>query len=191
MSLPRRFSAQRGPRLSHNSLQQVRAHFGLTQDWLAGFLRVPRSAVSMEESQGHGLPVAASLAMLPFYLGIPTPDGPAPEPAATPSPTNLAANRPLLEKRQQALELELRQLGRQQERLRVRLRQVRLRLQTLPALLMALPPPPDDARPRRYLGYWITDAPEQLRTDEAALALLDLRQRVLEFELAEIRKLLE
>lgn len=190
MSLPLRFSVQRGPRSSHKAVQLVRAYFGLTQDWLAGFLGVPRAAVSMEESQGHGLPAAATLAMLPFYQGLPAPEGPAPEPPATPSAASLTANRPVLEKRHQALELELRQLNRQQERVRIRLRQVRLRLQTLPALLMALPPPPADARPRRYLGYWITDAPDQLRTDEAALALLDLRQRVLEFELAEIGKLL-
>jgi hypothetical protein len=50
------------------------------------------------------------------------------------------------------------------------------RLQTLPAALA-----PAAKRQRRKLGYWAADAPDQLRGDESALALLDLRQRVLNF----------
>jgi hypothetical protein len=142
----------------------------------------------MEELGRASLPVRSLLLQIPLIQGIPAPDGPAPEPPAEPTAAGLAATEPLLAKRAREVRYEMFRLTQQQEKLRVRLRQVRLRLQTLPALLASLGPA--DERQRRVLGYWADDAPAQLRDDEAALAMLDLRQRVLAFELAELEKLL-
>ena len=184
----RRFSHQTGPQVYQSAGQILRAYYGLTQDWLAHYLAVPRSTVSMDELGRASLPTGSFRHLLPLTLGIPVPDGPAPEPSAEPTEAGLAATQPLLAGRQREVKYELLRLEKQQEKLRVRLRQVRLRLQTLPALLASLAPAPADERQRRELGYWAADAPDQLRDDEAALAMLDLRQRVLAFELAEIEK---
>ncbi|GAA4036164.1 hypothetical protein GCM10022409_21380 [Hymenobacter glaciei] len=188
--MSRRFSHQTGPRAHQPAGQQLRAYYGLTQEWLAHYLQVPRSTVSMDELNRASLPSASTLRLLPFILGLPVPDGTAPEPVATPTTAGQEATRVLLAHRQRECHYQVLRLGRQQEQLRVRLRQVRLRLQTLPALLASLAPAPADERQRRVLGYWAADAPDQLRDDEAALALLDLRQQVLGFELAEIQRLL-
>jgi transcriptional regulator with XRE-family HTH domain len=188
--MPRRFSHQTGPRAYQTAGQQLRAHYGLTQEWLAHYLQVPRSTLSMDELDRAHLPMASTLRLVPLLLGVPAPEGPAPEPAAIPTAAGQAATRVLLVERQRECEYQSLRLGQQQEQLRVRLRQVRLRLQTLPALLASLAPEPADERQRRVLGYWAADAPTQLRDDEAALAVLDLRQRVLAFELAELEKIL-
>ena len=190
MSLPKRFSAQRGPRASHNALRTLRACYGLTQDWLAGFLGVPRTAISMEESVGRGLTWRFDKQLLAFYQQLPAAVGRAPEPAARPTAAGLAAARSALADRRVVLQLEQYRLGQARQKLDIRLRQARLRLQALPALLAALPPEPAAAHARRALGYWATDAPAELTADEAALTLLDLRQRVLEFELGELERLL-
>ncbi|GAB3863632.1 hypothetical protein GCM10028824_00090 [Hymenobacter segetis] len=163
----------------------MRAHYGLTQQWLAHYLEVPRSTVAMEEVGRASLPMASTLRLVPLLLGVPAPDGPAPEPAARPTAAGQAATLALMAVRQREVSHQLLRLGRQQEQL-----QVRLRLQTLPALLASLAPEPADEPQRRVLGYWAADAPAQLRDDEAALAVLDLRQRVLAFELAELQTLL-
>ncbi|MDB5269618.1 MAG: hypothetical protein JWP58_2658 [Hymenobacter sp.] len=188
--MPRRFSHQTGPRAYQTAGQLLRAHYGLTQQWLAHYLQVPRSTLAMQELDRASLPLASTLRLVPLLLGVPAPEGPAPEPAATPTAAGQAATLALLAGRQREVAYQLVQLGRQQEQLRVRLRQVRLRLQTLPALLASLAPAPADEPQRRVLGYWAADAPAQLRDDEAALAVLDLRQRVLAFELAELETLL-
>lgn len=188
--MPQRFSHQTGPRSHQTAGQQLRAHYGLTQDWLAHYLQVPRSTLSMDELDRASLPMASTLRLVPLLLGVPAPEGPAPEPAATPTAAGQAAARELLVERQRECQYQAQRLGRQQEKLRVRLRQVRLRLQTLPALLASLAPAPADERQHRVLGYWAADAPAQLRDDEAALAVLDLRQRVLAFELEELGTLL-
>ncbi|GAB3849480.1 hypothetical protein GCM10028822_13930 [Hymenobacter terrigena] len=188
--MARRFSHQTGPKAHQTAGQLLRAHYGLTQEWLAHYLQVPRSTLSMDELDRASLPAASTLRLVPLMLGVPAPEGPAPEPAATPTVAGQAATRDLLAARQRECQYQALRLGQQQEQLRVRLRQVRLRLQTLPALLASLAPAPADERQRRVLGYWASDAPEQLRDDEAALAVLDLRQRVLAFELAELETLL-
>lgn len=191
LPMPIRFSHQTGPRAHQSAGQQLRAHYGLTQEWLAHYLEVPRSTMSMDELNRAHLPTASTLRLLPLIVGLPAPEGPAPEPAATPTAAGQAAAQALGTQRQRECRYEAQRLARQQERLRVRLRQVRLRLQTLPALLASLAPAPADERQRRVLGYWAADAPAQLRDDEAALALLDLRQRVLAFELEELAKLVD
>ncbi|MGY3087880.1 hypothetical protein ACVWYF_000906 [Hymenobacter sp. UYAg731] len=188
--MAKRFSHQTGPRAYQSAGQLLRACYGLTQDWLAHYLQVPRSTLSMDELDRASLPSASTLRLLPLIMGLPTPEGPAPEPAATLTAAGQAATQVLLAERQRECQYQALRLGRQQEQVRVRLRQVRLRLQTLPALLASLAPAPADERQRRVLGYWTADAPAQLRDDEAALAALDLRQRVLAFELAELEKLL-
>jgi transcriptional regulator with XRE-family HTH domain len=188
--MPQRFSHQTGPRLYQSAGQLLRAYYGLTQQWLADYLGVPRSTVSMDELGRANLPTGSFMRLLPLIQGMPAPDGNAPEPSAEPTAAGLAAAQPLLAHREREARHEARQLGRPQEKLVVRLRQVRLRLQTLPAALGALAPAPADERPRRVLGYWDEDAPDQLRDDEAALTVLNLRQRVLAFELAELAKLL-
>ncbi|MBO2008238.1 hypothetical protein [Hymenobacter negativus] len=188
--MPQRFSHQTGPRSYQLAGQLLRAYYGLTQDWLAHYLAVPRSTVSMDEIGRASLPVGSLLRQLPLIQGLPAPDGPAPEPSAEPTAAGKAAAQLLLAKREREVRYEMLRLKRQQEKLLVRLRQVRLRLQTLPAALASLAPAPADERQRRVLGYWAEDAPGQLRDDEAALAMLNLRQRVLAFELAELETML-
>ncbi len=184
----KRFSHQAGPRAYQSAGQLLRAHYGLTQDWLAHYLEVPRSTVSMDELGRSSLPAHSLRLLLPLIQGLPAPDGPAPEPPAEPTAAGVAAAQQLLSRRAEEVRYQQQRLARQQDKLRVRVRQVRLRLQALPALLAAL----DSAseRQRRVLGYWAADAPAQLRDDEAALAGLDLRQRVLAFELTELERLL-
>ncbi|MDQ2769575.1 MAG: hypothetical protein M3Y54_03645 [Bacteroidota bacterium] len=185
-----RFSHQTGPKAHQSAGQLLRAYYGLTQEWLAHYLEVSRSALAMDETGRASLPASSLLRQIPLIQGIPAPDGPAPQPSAEPTAAGSAAALPLLAARQREVRYELFRLERQQEKLLVRLRQVRLRLQTLPALLASLAPPPADERQRRVLGYWAADAPDQLRDDEAALALLELRLRVLAFEAAQIGELL-
>lgn len=188
--MPRRFAHQTGPQAFHSAGQLLRAHYGLTQCWLAHYLQVPRTTLTMDELERAHLPMASTLRLMPLILGLPAPDGNAPEPAATPTAARQEATRMLLAQRQRECQYQVLRPGRQQEQLRTRLRQVRLRLQTLPALPALLASPPADERQHRVLGYWAADALAQLRDDEAALAALDLRQRVLAFELVEIQQLL-
>jgi DNA-binding XRE family transcriptional regulator len=156
----RNFSLQKGP-TAHQSATQLRASYGLTQAWLAMFLGIPRSTLSMEEKDRAELPLGTSRRLLPFWQGLTAPEGPAPEPSAMPTAVRQAAARPLLVQRQLIVEYEAQSLGREQKRrvrLRhARLRHARLRQQTLPALLAALAPPPADEWPRRLLGHWTAD----------------------------------
>lgn len=186
-----RFSHKSTPKARQSAAQKLRASFGLTQEWLSNYLEVARSTVAMYEADRVNLPIIDPERLKPFLQGIPAPDGPAVEPSATPTASGQAAALASLTNRQRTARLEAERLEAEERRLQVRLRQVRLRLQTLPALLASLAPPPADELQRRVLGHWATMAPAQLCEDEAALPLLQVRRRVLAFELAELDQLLE
>jgi hypothetical protein len=168
----------------------LRAYYGMTQHWLARYLEVPRSTVAMEELSRANLPAGSVLRLQPFFDGLPAPDGTAAEPVAEPTEAGVAAARVRLTERKRECRYQVLRLAQQQERLQVRVRQVRLRLQALPTLLASLAPAPADEQQRQELNQWAADAPAQLRDDEAALTVLDLRQRVLAFELQELETML-
>ena len=188
--MARRFSHQNGPKANQSAGQLLRAHYGMTQHWLARYLEVPRSTVAMGELSRANLPPGSILRLQPFFEGLPAPDGNAAEPAATPTEAGVAAARARLAERKRECRYQVLRLAQQQERLQVRVRQVRLRLEALPALLASLAPAPADELQRRELNQWSADAPNQLGDDEAALTVLDLRQRVLAFELVELDNVL-
>jgi hypothetical protein len=190
--MPRKFSRQAGPAPHLNAGQLLRAYYGLTQQDLAAFLGVSRATVSLEETPPLSggmrfLPIGSASKLLPFWQGLPAPEGLAPLPTAPPQADALAGGstlRQALLRRQADCAYETQRLQRTQQRAQTLLAQARLRLQTLPALLAAAPTGAAGNRQRQWLDYFEQDARATLTDGQAATerVLRELRLEVLAHE---------
>ena len=183
----RNFSAHRGPNASHNGLQLLRAHLGLTQADLAQWLGTSRAAVAMDERAERYLPWKASSQLTPLFAVLPLPDGPAPVPTV-PAPVLSADDRQKLGRRQREIALEAYPIEEQLARCEVRLAQARLWQQALPMLRAARPA--TDKLAQLWLDYFEQKAAATLLDDSGTPALLRLRLATLAFEKSEIDRLL-
>ncbi|MBT2557056.1 hypothetical protein J7E24_04615 [Hymenobacter sp. ISL-91] len=193
----RKFSRHHPPSPYLNTSKAVQAGFGLTQQQLAYLLGVSRSTLTMDGQDGTGpgsiryLPTAAELRLVALQQQLPAPYGPAPTPAAaTEAPAPLLPDeRETLELRQQKIALEKYPLEKQLARCQTRLAQARLRQQALPQLQATLAP--DDAFVAQVIDHLTQQAAQTLAYDSSTAQLLELRLRLLDYETAEIERLLE
>ncbi len=181
----RKFSNQRGPSPLLNESQHVRAHLGLTQAGLAALLNVSRQALSMHEHGTRPLPLAPFGWLFKLYQALPPPGAP---PAPPPPPALTATDRDDLEFRRQGLALEVWPLEQKLHRAQVRLAQARRWQQAAPALRAAFAA--DDARAQARLDRFEDRAADVVRTEAGSPALLQVRLAALNFEIAEITRLL-
>jgi DNA-binding XRE family transcriptional regulator len=179
----RKFSNQRGPSPYHGAMQGVRAHLGLTQDDLALLLRASRTAVSMAECGERTLPWEQEKLVQDLFQAVkaaqPVPAGPL---------VLSTADRDGLDLRRQRLRLDHYPLAEKLAALQVRLAQARCWQRVLPQLRAAFPA--DDARAQQWLDLFERRAAGLLDIDAGAPALLQVRLAAIEFEMAEITRLL-
>lgn len=193
----RYFSNRRPPleHAQHNTLESVQLGFGLVQQDVARLLGVSRATLAMDgrptahyaSSGTRDMPFAAWERLLKLGLALPAPLGSAPAaPEPNPAPPLPDAARRDLDLRLRGLELKQYPMRQQLQRVQLRLAQARRRLHALPVLQAAFP----DERGQRWLEWFAEEARYWLRTEGHQPRLLELKLRVLEFEAAEIRKLL-
>ncbi|MBG8553932.1 helix-turn-helix domain-containing protein [Hymenobacter guriensis] len=154
---------------------RLRVWFGLSQAALGYCLGLSREMVSQVERGMRRLPLSAALPQAALTSALHnTPAEPAPE----------ALDPKLLLRRQRLCRHRAGQLAYEQLQLTERVAWARRRLAALPILTAAVGPAP-------WLSLFEADArAELLRSGSPAQALLRVRQATLEFEAAEIEKLL-
>lgn len=192
----RRFSRNR-PLTPYLTLPEaVQASFGLTQEQLAYLLGVSRATLAQDGQPTsvpggiRSLPLQALQRLTILQQQLPAPYGPASVPLPPELPAPLPPDeRETLELRRQKIELEKHPLNLQLARCQTRLAQARLRQQALPTLQTTLAPA--DAFVTQMLNHLGQDADQTLRHESATAQLLALRLRLLDYEAAEIERLLK
>lgn len=180
----RKFSHQRGPRFQHNMSQVVRAYLGLTQDDLATLMDVSRAAVSMDEYGTRDLPWPQVQLLHALHAALPAPDAP-----MAPAPLMLTpSDRDDLSFRHLQLTTQVYPLKQKLERLQVRLAQAQCWQQAMPQLRNTFPA--ENAEAHKWLDRFERRAASTLRTEAGTPALLQVRLAAIEFEMAEITRLL-
>lgn len=183
----RHFTNTRGPGPHLNSVQRLRAYLGLTQQDLANLLEVSRPAVALYERDARPL-LSGELGRLhALYAVLPAPNGPAPLPEV-PTPVLSDDDRKNLDFRRREIVVATFPLEAALARVQVQLAQARLWQQALPTLRTAYPATDETAHD--WLRLMEIKATRTLRRASGTPALLQLRLATLQFETAEIERLL-
>ena len=188
------------------TLRAVRAHFGLTQQELASWLGLSRSAYSVVEAGREALPAHARAWLRPWATALSyLPDPPPPEPLDSALLTTLPAGPEALRARLLACYLEAERLRERLEQVQLRTLRNRRRQGMAGPLLAALTTEAsyalreEDAATRwrrRWLNRWLEAAADELlptaaATGPTAEALLTARRAACQHEAATLRAYLD
>jgi hypothetical protein len=193
----RKFSRHRPPLslIGLTNRQALQAAFGIVQDDVAALVGVSRATLTMDGQPNslvspgtRNMPFEAWERLIRLQQLVPAPFGPAPAaPAPTAMPSLPDEVRGDLDLRRRGMELKQYRLTQQLERARLRLSQAHRRLHALPALRAAFP----DEQDHHWWVFFEGQANKWLREEGPQVRLLELKLRVLAFEIEQIQELLK